>query len=43
MAQLGVVGAKGAFWEILFKMGAVFIRLSSGQHLVEVLGRNPFR
>ena len=40
MAQLGVVESEEAFWEILFSKWEQYLyRLSSGQHLVEVLGK----
>ena len=40
MAQLGVVEREEAFWEILFSKWEQYLyRLSSGQHLVEVLGK----
>ena len=39
MAQLGVVESEDAFWEILFSKWEQYLyRLSSGQHLMEVLG-----
>lgn len=40
MAQLGVVESEDAFWEILFEKWEQYLyRLSSGQHLIEVLGK----
>ncbi len=40
MAQLGVVESEETFWEILFSKWEQYLyRLSSGQHLVEVLGK----
>lgn len=40
MAQLGVVESEDAFWEILFAKWEQYLhRLSSGQHLIEVLGK----
>ena len=41
MAQLGVVESEEAFWEILFvKWQQYLYRIASGQHLVEVLGKD---
>ena len=40
MAQLGVVKSEADFWEILFSKWEQYLyRLSSGQHLTEVLGK----
>lgn len=40
MAQLGVVKSEADFWEILFSKWEQYLyRLSSGQHLTEVLGQ----
>lgn len=40
MAQLGVVESEEAFWTILFSKWEQYLyRLSSGQHLIEVLGK----
>lgn len=40
MAQLGVVESEEVFWEILFSKWEQYLyRLSSGRHLVEVLGK----
>ena len=39
MARLGIVESEDAFWEILFKKWQEYLyRLSSGRHLVQVLG-----
>lgn len=41
MAQLGVVESEEAFWEILFAKWEQYLhRITSGQHLVEVLGKD---
>ena len=41
MAQLGIVESEEAFWEILFaKWQQYLYRISSGQHLIEILGKN---
>lgn len=40
MAQLGVVASEEEFWEILFSKWEQYLhRLTSGQHLTEVLGK----
>lgn len=41
MAELGVVESEDAFWEILFSKWQQYLyRLSSGQHLIQVLGKD---
>lgn len=41
MAQLHIVESEEAFWEILFaKWQQYLYRISSGQHLIQVLGKN---
>lgn len=41
MARLGVVESEDAFWEILFSKWKQYLyRISSGKHLIEVLGKD---